>query len=322
MANTSAKICPIWNVDAKRHRMDQGSDYLIIVCPRSGGKYRISETARSTVQSLDQESRARLTTWIVDQHLLGNEIPQIDSTTVSRAKNARRLTVMEKRERLMRYLARKVRHLGDWVELGGHTTDEKETNMAEMLAWTESIEGSEIYYLLKHNANAGHVERQSSRGHGARLTPDGYTYLAELDATNFESTQAFVAMWFNTSMEDAYENGFDRAIADSGFKPVRVDRVEHINKIDDEIIAGIRRSLFVVADFTGHRGGVYFEAGFAMGLGRQVVWTVRKDDVANLHLDIRQYNFITWDDPVDLAKKLQVRIEAIVGVGPLSGHGR
>lgn len=42
---------------------------------------------------------------------------------------------------------------------------------------------------------------------------------------------------------------------------------EHSNKIDDEIIGEIRRSAFIVADFTGHRGGVYFEAGFAMGLG-------------------------------------------------------
>ena len=50
------------------------------------------------------------------------------------------------------------------------------------------------------------------------------------------------------------------------------------NSIDDEIIAEIRRSWFVVADFTcgtvPHegkevaipRGGVYYEAGFAQGL--------------------------------------------------------
>ena len=46
---------------------------------------------------------------------------------------------------------------------------------------------------------------------------------------------------------------------------MRIDRHEHVNKIDDEIIAEIRRARFVVADFThgdtGGRGSVYYEAG-------------------------------------------------------------
>ena len=52
---------------------------------------------------------------------------------------------------------------------------------------------------------------------------------------------------------------------------------EHINKIRDEIISQITRSKFLIADFTGHRGGVYFEAGLAMGLRRSVrtnIWWV------------------------------------------------
>ena len=57
-------------------------------------------------------------------------------------------------------------------------------------------------------------------------------------------------MWFNTSMNDAYEEGIALAIEDAGYKPVRIDRKDHNNKIDDEIIAEIRRSRFLVADFT------------------------------------------------------------------------
>jgi nucleoside 2-deoxyribosyltransferase len=93
---------------------------------------------------------------------------------------------------------------------------------------------------------------------------------------------------------------------------------EHINKIDDEIIAEIRRSAFVVADCTGHRQNVYFEAGFAIGLGLRVIWTCRKDQIKDLHFDIRQYNCIDWKTPAELAKKLQFRIEALFGQGPLS----
>ena len=77
---------------------------------------------------------------------------------------------------------------------------------------------------------------------------------------------------------------------------------------------GRRRSLSRI--FTGHRGGVYFEAGFALGLGREVIWTCRKDDMKDLHFDIRQYNTLDWEDPEDLATRLQHRIEVTVGKDP------
>jgi nucleoside 2-deoxyribosyltransferase len=93
-------------------------------------------------------------------------------------------------------------------------------------------------------------------------------------------------------------------------------RKEHADKIDDEIIAEIRRSAFLIADFTGHRGGVYFEAGYAMGCGLPVIWTCQKDDIEKLHFDILQYNCIDWGEPSELRKRLQKRIEALLGRGP------
>jgi hypothetical protein len=71
----------------------------------------------------------------------------------------------------------------------------------------------------------------------------------------------------------------------------------------------------MIADFTGHRGGVYFEAGIAMGLNVPIIWTCRKDDIANLHFDIRQYNRIAWSKADDLARQLKKRILHVVGLG-------
>lgn len=95
-----------------------------------------------------------------------------------------------------------------------------------------------------------------------------------------------------------------------GYRPIRVDRIEHNDNIDDRIISEIRRSGLLVADFTGHRGGVYFEAGFAMGLGIPVIWSCRDTDVESLHFDTRQYSHIVWTNPEDLEEKLVQRIEA------------
>jgi nucleoside 2-deoxyribosyltransferase len=76
----------------------------------------------------------------------------------------------------------------------------------------------------------------------------------------------------------------------AGFSAMLIPDKEHANKIDDEIIAEIRRSAFLVADFTGHRQNVYFETGFAMGSNLPVIWTCRKGDIPKLHFDVRQYN--------------------------------
>ena len=67
-----------------------------------------------------------------------------------------------------------------------------------------------------------------------------------------------------------------------------------------------------MADFTGQRGGVYFEAGFAMGLGIPVIWTCRDTDINDLHFDTRQYNHIPWANPKELRVRLQNRIEATI----------
>ena len=81
----------------------------------------------------------------------------------------------------------------------------------------------------------------------------------------------------------------------------------------------IRRSRFVVADFTGQRGGVYFEAGYALGLGLRVIWLCRDGELKDVHFDTRQYNFLVWKagEYADLAKRLQNRIEATLGRGPI-----
>ncbi len=129
-----------------------------------------------------------------------------------------------------------------------------------------------------------------------------------------DSSQSFIAMWFHESMAEAFEKGIKPAVEDAGYEPLRIDRKEHINKIDDEIIAEIRRSRFLVADFThgedGARGGVYYEAGFAHGLGIPVIFTCREDAVDTLHFDTNHYNHIVWSTPEELRERLRNRIRA------------
>lgn len=174
----------------------------------------------------------------------------------------------------------------------------------------------EFSYFVGLAKDLGYLEADRG-GSGYRLGIEGWKRLAELRKDKSDSDRAFVAMWFDSTMEDPWKSGIEPALVSAGYKPVRIDLVDHNEKICDRIIAEIRKSSLVVADFTGQRGGVYFEAGFAMGLGIPVIWLCSDADVKNLHFDTRQYNHIVWRDAADLRAKLLSRIEA---TAPVKSH--
>ena len=123
-------------------------------------------------------------------------------------------------------------------------------------------------------------------------------------------------MSFQEDLNDAWTNGFDPGIRMAGFRPLRIDNKDYVGGITDEIMAEIRQSRFVIADYTGQRNGVYFEAGFALGLGLTVIPTCRTDEVGKLHFDIKHLNTLLWNTPGELATALSKRLKAVVGAGP------
>jgi hypothetical protein len=165
------------------------------------------------------------------------------------------------------------------------------------------------------------------------LTLEGYRRYREIRQQRGPGNQAFVAMWFHADMKPAFEEGFDPALRATGHEPYRVDLAAHNNKVDDQIVAEIRRSKLVIVDATGARPNAYWEAGFAMGLGIPVIWSCNESWEAHvlntvpngptaseatitrwsetLAFDTRQHYFIMWTDPADLKEKLTARIRAL-----------
>jgi hypothetical protein len=85
------------------------------------------------------------------------------------------------------------------------------------------------------------------------------------------------------------------------------------------MLSSIREAQVTIADVTLQRNGVYFEAGFALGLGRIVIWTCRFDDMDNVHFDTNHYSHVVWKTPVDLATKLEARLRATVEIPVTQG---
>ena len=279
-----------------------GYDGIQQRCPRCG-EFRLTGTGMTTIRNVPRDDKVKLSGWVRDQNMLG-DVPELTSDRIGLVAAGPLPGVVERADRLLTFAVRSRTMLNESFN----------SRDPAFVAITYSQDTDEVGYVLMFLKDEDLIKHFG--GPEYLITPHGYMRYEELQAHQSASTQGFVAMWFDETTRDAFVNGFEPAIRDAGYDPLRIDRVEHVGKIDDEIIAQIRRSRFVVADFTGHRGGVYFEAGFALGLNLPVFWTCRQNQIDELHFDIRQFNCIDWTEPPELADRLQKRIEAVIGAGP------
>ena len=294
---------PICSICKSKAAVDaRTGDSLTWHCPRCGD-FSLTSSAESMLLAEPFKSPPAISGWVRQLNAQGM-VPTIDSDSLSRLRTYSKPPLRERVERYLLAAATDSPNLAAYIE----PVSEK------LIGISFSDDAKEVAIILNYLESKRFIFRKP--GGSTRITAEGYIEADDLRNRRSLSSQAFVAMWFDPQMNTVRDKGLIAAIEGAGYDAMVISNKEHANKIDDEIIAEIRRSAFLVADFTGHRGGVYFEAGFAMGLGLQVIWTCRHDEIKNLHFDIRQYNCIAWKDENDLAKQLKNRIEAIMGRGP------
>lgn len=139
--------------------------------------------------------------------------------------------------------------------------------------------------------------------------------------------RCFVASAFS---RDDVDQVFDSAIcpvfaAMNLPKPIRVDREDHNDDIDDRIIKHIDECDFCIADISYARPSVYYEAGYVSGLKKDVIYIVEEghlverpdsDPLGNerIHFDLKMKNIITWkrDNLEPFKQKLRRRITTVL----------
>ena len=122
-------------------------------------------------------------------------------------------------------------------------------------------------------------------------------------------TAVFTIMPFTEEFRDVYAS-YAAVCEEFGFTAERTDQEESLERIIPRIIAGIRRSAFVIADATESNPNVFYEIGFAAGLGMPVIVTARKG--TSLPFDIVDIPIIFWTGQEDLKGQLRKRIETAV----------
>lgn len=155
-----------------------------------------------------------------------------------------------------------------------------------------------------------------NRSNSIKLTPNGWDIIYEY-SRGIKSNDVFVAMAFT----DADKNNVDPELASIiqktlktiGWNAIPINQKEYNDGIMDQVIKSIKESAFVIAELTHHKMGVYYEAGFAKGMGLPVIHLVKEDHLQSCHFDVKHLNLIVWKDHDDLAKKLENRVLATIG---------
>jgi hypothetical protein len=133
------------------------------------------------------------------------------------------------------------------------------------------------------------------------VTYAGLSYLGELENAGVITNNCFIAMAFSEE-RSSYRTAIINAVEACGFFPIIIDNrdLDSDKTINDQIIAEIRRCKFCISDFTLQRNGVYFEAGFALGLGKPVIYVCEQEDFKNSHFDLKPFQHILYKSAEEL----------------------
>ena len=267
------------------------------------GEFIIGESLQAILEQHDY-NQIRIGSWIREQNSLGI-IPELKIIDFNNLIDLKDKKINQKYELLLKYVYSEKTIQIQLADLN---------RLYLVLFWCEDIK--EFNMLLSKAVELNHLKLKFD-GMSVKeyiITYDGKEFVENLGLDN-NSNKVFMAFHFTEEMKKEFELTIKRAVFDSSEGKLEAVRVsssttDHDAKIDDELIGMIKSSKAVIADFTGNRTAVYYEAGFAMGLGIPVIWTCKKADIDNLSFDTRQYPHIIWENEEDLYKQVVNRLKA------------
>lgn len=343
-------------------------------CPRCK-TVRISATAHLTIDQLSDEEKWLLSAYFREKS--SNNVPveliheKNLTKTIEKMQRAKPQGLVDAQHRFINLLGSKSDLLGSWVKYDYNSDldlllyDKEIKYIIKTLYEQELIEYRSEQDLQFEEKNLSLISSsftefsqliQFNRTIYLRLTTEGRKRYEELISQGYNSNKVFVAMWYSDETVKLRES-LKAGIIATGYDPIIADEGDYTGNIMDFVIGSVRQSKFVIADFTtlpedfaknegkksirvkgGVRGGVYYEAGFAKGLGLEVIHTCKDNEESRqrIHFDIEHDNTIFWTDSdlvktdvrnfkqrannsaaMNLAEKIHDRIVRIFGYGPI-----
>lgn len=213
--------------------------------------------------------------------------------------------LVEKIDRILLNLYRLYAKYGEMFELN--------INLARAF-FAETNDGTEIMGIVSLLQELEYITMYKTGIY--MLSAKAWQRIEKILRDNVENRRAFVAMAFRAETAGIRE-AFRKAINNVGYQMIAIDEKEHNNQIVPEIFYEIDICSFLVMDITFPNYGAYYEAGYALGKGKQVIICCRKDafesDKGNKpHFDVAQKSMIIWKNEDELISKLERRIQATI----------
>ncbi len=294
----------------------ENPDTAIIMCRRCG-TYAIEKTfAAKNQEGLGEDLGLALSAFVRESQRDGDG-PAVEITAANYTELAAKASVPATFagyiDRILTHLAKLSKYPGNWAK--GLETEQLAAHACL------PFDSYNVLLVQMQDQNLLQFNGRDPIRVAAQLKPDGWARVDYLLARHPSSNRAFVAMWFAPEMQPAFNEGIKPALIECGYEPpFRVDDPEHEKraaepdyqaKIDDRILAEIRRARFVVADMSGARPAVYYEAGFAQGLNIPIIWSCRAASATkDMCFDTRQIGHIIWENPQQLYEQLRDKLRA------------
>jgi hypothetical protein len=178
-------------------------------------------------------------------------------------------------------------------------------NVLSISAWigatitrTESF--ADLRWLVEQERSRTLLESGLSKGDTLimKLNMDGWLRYGDLKRGLVESRTVLMAMKFgDEELDQVVTSCFSPAVKRAGYELHTLIDNQPAGLIDDQLRVALRTSRFLVADLTHSSNGAYWEAGFAEGLGRPVIYTCRETEwkESKSHFDTNHLATVVWD---------------------------
>ena len=94
-----------------------------------------------------------------------------------------------------------------------------------------------------------------------------------------------------------------------GVQAERIDEPQSNERITDRIIESIQRAEYVIVDLSNSKPNVYFEAGYAHGLGKIPIYFAKHG--TKLEFDLKDYPVLFFRNLKELKKSIETRIKGL-----------
>ena len=152
------------------------------------------------------------------------------------------------------------------------------------------------------------------------LSLDGWELYEAQKRGNVEGNFGLIAMQFNErELDDFVQNVVKPTVTEIGYDLVDIRDVSRAGIIDNIMRIRIREARFVIADLTHDNNGAYWEAGYAEGLGKPVIYICKrtKFDAEKTHFDTNHCTTVPWstDDPETFKQRLTATLRRSLDLG-------